>query len=345
MLSPPGPLEGRSVGGELGLARPSSFDGLASTQAIACGRLCIVAGWLILAASVLSADALAAPPRAAAFDPATLPAEFRRLVPLHKPLGPPQPGDWLDENKEPGQTYQAYIAGNPVRATAQREVIYIQPLGAFKAAERKILDLAAKFEGIFFQLPVQVRADLPLSVIPGRARRTHPEWKTPQILSTYVLDQVLVPRLPRDAVACIAFTESDLWPGKGWNFLFGQASLANRVGVWSMHRFGDPAASEASFRVTLRRTLRTAVHETGHMFSMWHCIDFECVMNGSNHLEEADSQPLWLCPLCLAKLCHATGAEPRKRFEELIAFAKENELADEETFWRQSLAALQAPAK
>jgi archaemetzincin len=77
------------------------------------------------------------------------------------------------------------------------------------------------------------------------------------------------------------------------------------------------------------------------MFSMQHCIYYECVMNGSNHLDEADSQPLSPCPTCLAKLCHATGADPQKRFQELIAFAKEQGLEKEEAFWRQSLEALQ----
>ena len=38
----------------------------------------------------------------------------------------------------------------------------------------------------------------------------------------------------------LAITAFDLWPGPGWNFVFGQASLTERVGVWSMARNGDP---------------------------------------------------------------------------------------------------------
>ncbi len=38
----------------------------------------------------------------------------------------------------------------------------------------------------------------------------------------------------------LALTTSDLWPGEGWNFVFGQASLSERVGVWSLHRLGNP---------------------------------------------------------------------------------------------------------
>jgi archaemetzincin len=297
--------------------------------------------WLSIRLRILAAGTLAVPLVLAAADKSVLPAPFQRLVPLHTPLGKPRSGDWLDRHSESGQTYKEYRAGKPVRATARRKVLYIQPLGSFDPAQRKIIDLTAKFEGIYFQLPVKVLDDLPLSTIPEQARRIHPEWKTPQILSTYVLDQVLKPRLPADAVASIAFTASDLWPGEGWNFVFGQASLGDRVGVWSIHRFGHPEASDEAFRLTLQRTLRTAVHETGHMFSMPHCTSYECVMCGSNHLEEADRQPLWLCPICLAKLCYATGADPQQRFKELIAFAKQHGLADEEKFWSRSLEALQ----
>ena len=161
-----------------------------------------------------------------------------------------------------------------------------------------------------------------MDLLPAAARREHPTWHVKQILSTYVLDEVLRPRLPADACACIALTTSDLWPGRGWNFVFGQASLSERVGVWSIARNGDPHGDDAAFRLCLLRTLKTASHETGHMFSMQHCTLYECNMCGSNHREEADRRPLWLCPHCLAKLCHATGADPLRRFKDLAAFSK-----------------------
>ena len=33
-------------------------------------------------------------------------------------------------------------------------------------------------------------------------------------------------------------------------------------------------------------------------------------MNGANHRTELDSQPLWICPECQAKLAYATGGDP-----------------------------------
>ena len=76
------------------------------------------------------------------------------------------------------------------------------------------------------------------------------------------------------------------------------------------------------------------------MFSMRHCIAYECNMCGSNHRAESDRRPLALCPHCLAKLSYATGADPKKRFEKLIAFCKANGLEQEQAFYEKSLAAL-----
>jgi archaemetzincin len=274
---------------------------------------------------------------------AVLPAQFRKLLPLHTKLGKPRPGEWLAVHSEPGQTYAEYVEGRPVKPDRQRRVIYVQPLGDFNPTQRKIINLTAEFLGIYFDLPVKIREDLPLKLIPAEARRTHPTWGDKQILTTYVLDELLQPNLPKDACVLIALTTSDLWPGEGWNFVFGQASLRERVGVWSIYRNGDPTQSDEAFRLCLRRTIKTASHETGHMFSMMHCTLFECNMCGSNHRAESDRRPLALCPHCLAKLCYATGADPERRFEELIGFCKRNGLKPEQEFYQKSLAALRSP--
>jgi archaemetzincin len=266
----------------------------------------------------------------------TVPAPLDRLVPLHTKLGKPQPGEWLQEHPEPGQTYRQYVHGKPVRPDKNRHVLYVQPLGSFTATQERIVKLSAQYMGLYFNLPVKIRDPLSLDLIPAKARRKHPDWGMDQVLSTYVLDQVLYPRLPADAVAYIAFTASDLWPGEGWNFVFGQASLRQRVGIWSIYRKGDPDESDEAFLVCLRRTLKTATHETGHMFSMAHCIYYECNMCGANHLDESDRHPLWLCPVCLAKLCWATKADPVERFDRLAAFCKKHGLKPEQAYFEKA---------
>ena len=93
---------------------------------------------------------------------------------------------------------------------------------------------------------------------------------------------MLKPKRPRDAVAVLALAALDLWPGEGWNFVFGQANLTERVGVWSLYRNGDPELGADAYTLCLRRTLKTATHETGHMLGIAHCTAYACGMNGSN---------------------------------------------------------------
>jgi archaemetzincin len=269
-----------------------------------------------------------------------LPPDFLKLLPLHTKLGKPQPGEWLDKHFELGQTYMQYVHCQPVRADRQRRTIYIQPLGNFNPTQKNILKQTAEFMGVYFQLPVKMREGISLDVIPQTARRKPGGSRSEQILTTYVLYDVLRPLLPKDAVALIAFTTADLWPGEGWNYVFGQATLSDRVGVWSINRYGDPDGSDDAFQKCLMRTLKTATHETGHMFSMNHCTLYECNMCGSNHLPETDRRPLSLCPHCLAKLCYATGTDPARRFQRLIAFYQSHGLKAEQKFCEKSLEAI-----
>lgn len=275
-------------------------------------------------------------------DSSMLPPQFRKLLPLHTRLGEPQPHDWLAEHSESGQTFWQYLHNQPVKVDKNRRVIYVQPLGDFSPTQSKIVDETAEFMGVYFQLPVKIREGLSLDLVPENARRRSGTLGSQQVLTTYVLAEVLKPRLPKDAVVFIGFTAVDLWPGEGWNYVFGQASLSDRVGIWSIGRYGNPAKSDEAYRLCLLRTLKTATHETGHMFTMAHCTLYKCNMCGSNHLEEADRLPLEVCPHCLAKLCYATDADPVTRFAKLIEFYREHRLEAEQAFCRKSLALLRA---
>ena len=204
-----------------------------------------------------------------------------------------------------------------------------------------MVKLTAEFMGLYFNLEVKFKEDMPLSVIPESARRTHPTWGDKQLLTRHILEKTLYPKLPKDAAAYIAFTTSDLWPGEGWNFVFGEAVLRGRVGVWSIYRFGNPEKSEASFRLCLLRTIKLAAHETGHMFSMQHCIMYLCNMCGSNNLPETDRHPLALCPECMAKVCWMTNCNPVERYKKLSAFCKEHGLDEEHAFYEKSIKALE----
>ncbi len=268
-----------------------------------------------------------------------LPAKYQRLKPIHTLMGMPGPSDWLACHEESGQSLRVYKRQSPVRPGKRLTTIYIQPLGKFTEEQAKIVRLSAEYMGIYFNVPVKIKSAFPLKMVPRKARRQR--FGHEQILSIWVLDKLLRPCRPKDALAYIAFTGSDLWPGRGWNFVYGQASLRARVGVWSIHRNGDPAESEQMFRLCLLRTIKTATHETGHILTMQHCIAYDCNMNGCNHRLESDTRPLALCPICLAKLCWNINCDPAPRFEKLIAFCEKNKLKKEAGFFKKSLQLIQ----
>jgi archaemetzincin len=262
-----------------------------------------------------------------------------RIKPLFKTKRPPEPGDWLAEHKEPGQTYQQFRAITPIPAIKQYSTLRLVPIGALSDGEQEVMRVVTDFLQPFFGLQLAVNPPVALESIPQDAQRSLTLEGPPQLLTTYLLNSVLMPlRQPTDA-AVLAITAADLWPGPGWNFVFGQASLKERVGVWSMARNGNPDGRPGERRLCALRTTMTATHETGHMFGIRHCIAYECGMNGSNHSEERDRQPLEFCPECQPKLWWTCGLDPIARSQALAAVANRHNfpvLADR--FDRQSRA-------
>jgi archaemetzincin len=262
----------------------------------------------------------------------TYPEIEARLADLAVPLEAPQEWDWLAEHPEDGQTFAQYLAARPVRKDAQLHTIYLCLLGDLTAPQRRVLELTQEYLGLAFTAPVVLRKHLPLSAIPESARRVHPLWGDRQVLSTYVLRQVLKPDRPADALAYLAFTAADLYPKASWNFVFGQANLRRRTGVWSLYRNGDPGGGASGFRLCLRRTLATAVHETGHILTLEHCTANRCLMNGSNTPEERDRKPLYPCPVCLRKLAWNLQFDPVAYLASLESFCRREGL-EEDAAW------------
>ncbi len=266
----------------------------------------------------------------------------RKLRPLAEPLPAPRAGDWLAEHHEPGQTFAEYLNAHPIRRSDKLNTIYLCFVGDFNEAQRRVLDLCKDYLALFFDCPVKVNRNVPLASIPPRARRTHPTWGDPQVLTGYVLHELLEPGRPADALAYVALTTTDLWPGPGWNFVFGEANLRERTGVWSIYRNGDPGENEAALRLCLRRTLGTASHELGHVLTMHHCTAFRCLMNGSNHQKERDARPLHLCPVCLRKLCWNLHVEPVPYLTKLKTFCERNAIDPESGWYGGAIATLAA---
>lgn len=265
-----------------------------------------------------------------------------RLNGLHAPKRDAGPLGWLAQNREAGQTFDEY-ARLPDRLLSPDAAIYITPVGRFPAGRAPLIDTTARFLGDFFGLQVKSFAGVAVEHLPESARRRHPATGQSQLHAGAINAFLAARGMPADAVGMIALTNEDLWPGGNWNFVFGLASLTQRVGVWSLARLGDPTREHVISTRFLWRVLRTASHECGHLFGLRHCTLYECGMNGANGLAEFDSQPLEFCSHCQAKITLATGTDALERVQRLAAFAAEFRLQPELAHWARARELLLGP--
>jgi archaemetzincin len=263
-----------------------------------------------------------------------LPAVLQRALALDdsfQPVPVPSPSDWLAVHREPGQTFDDFRRSQPNRPDTRRRIIYLQPVGDFRAQQSPSLEMLRQYAADFFQMEVKALAPISISAS-GVTSRTNSMTGRRQVLTGGVLHW-LQGRLPGDAFCLLGITMEDLYPEPSWNFVFGQASLNERVGVYSFARYdpafyGEPRGKDYP-ALLLRRSMKVLTHETGHMFGLTHCVYFNCVMNGSNHLQESDRRPLHLCPVCLRKLQFSVGFDVVKRYEALAQFDRQAGLEDE----------------
>lgn len=112
---------------------------------------------------------------------------------------------------------------------------------------------------------------------------------------------------------CIGVTMMDIYPGPGWNFVYGEASIDEGLAIYSFARFDplfydSPADLETHLLtdveriLILKRAVSTYIHEVIHLFGLEHCIYYSCLMNGANNEKEMDAGVLYLCPVCLRKM-------------------------------------------
>ncbi len=263
---------------------------------------------------------------------------IQSLASMHSPMGKPDAEDWLYAHPERGQTFWQYVQEAQNLPTAQRNTIYVQPLGSFSQKQKRIVRLAAEFLCLYYNLRVRIQQTAPITVIPAGLRKVVKASGVPQLNVDYVLGGFLRKGFPRDAAARVAITTADLERPNGRNLtsVFGMAFLYHRTAVASIYRVGTPGETQSEFRQCLRRSLKLVSHETGHALSMRHCKRMHCNLNGQNSMLEMDRKPLWLCPDCVAKVCWASQADPVRRFERLRDFCARNGLTREEKFYRKS---------
>jgi archaemetzincin len=254
------------------------------------------------------------------------------------PIPTPTSRDWLAQHRESGQTYPEFARENPNRPNQQRSKIYFQPIGEFPPESSPDLNLLESFASAYFGLSVETLPAVEVNqrMIKIRDRGVQPR----QLLSTDVL-RWLETRLPDDAYCLLAITMEDLYPDASWNFVFGQASLRDRVGVYSFVRyspeFNGVPRNAATESLMLVRSCKVLAHETTHMFGVNHCVYFHCLLNGSNSMRETDEQPMHLCPMCLRKLQSSAQFDVVKRYETLLEFSNQAKWTDESAWLKNRI--------
>lgn len=252
----------------------------------------------------------------------------------------PKPGnsDWLIAHPEKGQTYRQYLGSNPNEVSRSRRVLYIQPLGGFDQKKAPAIDVLREFyQAYYYPMKVVVRPTIDPRQITSRMNGGRQQW-----LTTDLLDD-LQRKLPKDAYSMLGVTMTDLYPDPSWNFVFGQARIRARVGVFSFARYrpSTEGAGEKELKAAdalmLHRALKVLTHESGHMFGVRHCVYYHCNMNGANHMQEADATPMHLCPVCLRKLQHTIKFSPRARYKKLLMFYKKYHLKSEAEWVKKRL--------
>jgi archaemetzincin len=246
-----------------------------------------------------------------------------------EPLPLPGERDWLAQHDESGQSVEQFLASRPNRPEPARRTIALQPLGSLADFKGPSLADQHEFLRLYFALPVVILPTLDPTALAVRQRTRR---GTRQLCADDVL-RALEQRLPGDAYCCISITNVDLYPSSSWNFVFGLASLRQRVGVFSLARYDDAffGRPPSAKRLVAERTFKILAHEVAHLFGIKHCIAHACIMNGANGQEESDRSPLHACAVCLEKLHRAIGFSLVERYRQLQSFCARHGL--DEAAW------------
>lgn len=253
------------------------------------------------------------------------------------------PNGWLNLFSEPVQSLDAYQHQDPIRPSATRRTIVIQPLGPMNEEQRQTVVLMGEYARAFFQLPVRVASPLALNAASVQTRRTGSATHIGgrQFEAGAILNRVLRPRLPRDAVAYFGVTSVDLY-ADNLGYVFGLGDFTGRVGVYSLSRyfpeFWNRKRAPGDEQKALRRACQILNHEIGHVLGLSHCVFYHCSMNGCNSLFEADATPIEYCPICHRKLMWNIGFDATQRYTQLQAFEQRNGLTKEAAWLKARLA-------
>jgi archaemetzincin len=259
---------------------------------------------------------------------------FNRLKLTDSKLKEPKPGEWLYTHKEKGQSFEKYKKIKSIEVSNQNKLIYILPIGDFNKFENDLINSNAKYLEVFFGLKTKILPSINDELISNKYKRDNGYIK--QLNASYIINDFLISNKPKDALVILGITSKDIYPKPEWNYVFGFASYTKCTAVASLFRISNGEDNKRNFIMSLERLNKISSHEIGHMFSLKHCINAVCLMNGTNNLNETDLKPNVLCSECLAKLSWKLDFKDIERLHKIKEYFYENDFVkDFETIDRQ----------
>jgi archaemetzincin len=88
-----------------------------------------------------------------------------------------------------------------------------------------------------------------------------------------------------------------------FNYAYGYAEQGgdlSMISLFRLNRNADGSLPPAS--QFYERAAKVALHELGHLFSLFHCNETRCIMHFSGAITDLDDIPFYLCPDCERRL-------------------------------------------
>ncbi|CAF0717730.1 unnamed protein product [Brachionus calyciflorus] len=257
---------------------------------------------------------------------------FVNLNNFYQYLPKPLDDEWLNYNKENGQTFKNYIRlvkkSKNLQNPLIKSKIFLMPLKIDENIFSKfILNGLAEFVQIYFDIDVIVEDD----------KNLNSKFDKSDLIDGIKALSILKTFKKKNSFSTVAITTCDLVHQD--SFVFGLSDQELQVCIVSLYRYVQHLIDNRNFteKELLKKVSSVICHEIGHTFGLEHCIYYRCIMNGSNTLEEDDKLPIYLCPVCLRKLHFLLNFDIEKRYLNLMEYCEKYEFKGEYNWYQNRL--------